>query len=163
MRRDWMVVALLLSLGLNLGLVLSSLLAHPKAGVPRAVAGGYGEGLEPLADELGLAAEKRQAFLARHRQFFAAARAPRERLRELRAELTRELFLEPAERQRINELVAATGTELARFEEELALLVLDIRAMLPAEKQAIYRRFLERLESTGQGASQPPGGQLRGQ
>lgn len=150
-RRRWLVMALLVSLGMNLGLVLSALLAPTKA---RAARGGASlaveTGVEKVADELGLTGAERRQFVERHRQFLDEARGPRERARRLRSELTQELFARPANQARIDELVAALGVELARFESDTARLVLEVQQLLPAERHPAYRRFLAGMKPDDQ-------------
>lgn len=160
MRRGGLVMALLLSVGINLGLVLSALLATARSSDSPAAAHSRppleGARLPRLADELALEGETRQRFITRHQRYFNEARQPRERLRELRAALSRELFAEPMDEARVDDLVKRISEELALFEQLTVGLVLDVRSLLPADRQATYRRFVERLRAGGSGTARPP-------
>lgn len=167
MRRAGLVMALLLSVGINLGLVLSALLATARSSDsrPASHSGTFIEGgrLPRLADELGLAGEGRQRFIARHQRYFNEARQPREKLRELRAALSQELFANPVDEAKVDALVKSIHQELTRFDELTVRLVLDVRLLLPADRQDTYRSFVDRLRASGPAASRLAGERARGE
>lgn len=162
MRRWWLAIALLLSVGLNLGLFASLVIQRLRPPLPRVERGGVAAirvGVERFADRLELDGETRRAFVERHERFFESAREPRQRLTRLRAELRRELTAEEPDRARTERLVDAAAATYAELERGLAGLVLDVRGLLSAGQQQQYLRFLERLRVfAGQGpaAGRPP-------
>lgn len=167
MRRWWLWIVLLLSVGLNLGLFASLVIQRLRPPMPRVERGGMlavRAGVERFADRLELEGEARRSFLERHRRFFESSREPFARLRRQRAELRQELTAAEPDRARAEQLIDEASTTYAELERELAGLVLDVRGLLSAGQQQQYLRFLERLRGfAGQGpaAGRPPLGERR--
>ena len=83
MTRPWLVLGLVLSLGVNVGLVGSMLLRERSAG---RMARDFGHGGDPgvrLADRLALEGEVRERFLARQRRLADEVRELRPRIGRL--------------------------------------------------------------------------------
>lgn len=184
MRRWWLALALLLSLGVNLG-ILGTLAVQrlrpepPAAGdpaarpetVPPRPEGAPGKPppeerpLPPpllrLTDRLGLEGEERERFLAVQRQFFVATSNERWRLAALHRELRRELFAAAPDRGRIEALLGEIGDTYAALEEAMAQNVLASREILDPEQE---RQFLELVRRLRAGQLRPPGqrGRQRG-
>lgn len=159
MKRGWLVVALLLSLGANLGL-LAGALARRRA-LDRWEAVRAGEARPPeavglrLAARLGLEAGERERFLAVQRRLVERTLDGRRRIAGLRTELRAELSAERPGRAELDALLAALAAEEAALDRAFAESVLESREVLGARRTADYLRFLERF-APGRGG--PPHG-----
>lgn len=160
MRRWWLVLALLLSVGINVG-ILSVLVVHrlrpprPPAPMPPVMTAG----VERFADHLGLAGEDRRRFVELQRGFFESTREGRERMERLRRQLRRELTARHPDRQRVAETLDELARTYAELEGAFARLVLDSRELLDPRQQREYLRFLARLRAGAGGVrpGPPPG------
>jgi hypothetical protein len=159
-RRWWLVIALLLSAGMNLGLLVALALSSPalaqqqqKAMRPAALGR-----LQQLADRLGLEGEVRQRFIQRQRQFFAETAGPRARLPEIRKQVRAELIRPHPDQQRIDELLREGSDLFLTLERSVAANVLETRQMLPPEAEPKYVDVISRLqlEAPGQLGRLPP-------
>jgi Spy/CpxP family protein refolding chaperone len=172
MKRWWVWVLLLLSLGVNVG-ILATLGAQrlrrpgpPAAEAPPAPAPAAPEPAAPspeppratvpaptfqgLADRLGLEGEARRRFLDIQRRAFETMRAERQRMLAARAALRRELTAAAPDRARIDSLLAEAGAAQAALERSLVSSLLESRALLDPEQQRLYLRFVEeRLRPAG--------------
>lgn len=139
MRRFWLIFALLLSLGINLGIFAAIALNRLRPPRPAAV------GIEQMAERLELAGEVRRTFVEHHRQFWDLREDTREKLAALRRELRAELL---AERPDLEKLEAAIrrSAELNR-EQEIAFahLVVETRRVLDPDQRRIYQSFIPQL------------------
>jgi hypothetical protein len=152
-RRWWLVIALVLSIGMNLGLLVALALSSPavlqrQQAAMRPAAPGR---LAQLADRLGIEGEVRQRFLQRQRRFFAETAAPRARLPEIRKEVRAELVRSQPDPARIDELLREASGIFLMLERELVANVLDSRRMLPPEAEARYVDLIKRLQLEGPG------------
>lgn len=158
MRRWWLVLALLLSLGINVG-ILAVLAIHrlrpPQP--PQPLAPVAAAGVERLADHLGLEGAERRRFVELQREFFDATRQRRERMVRLRRELARELTSRSPDRRRVEEILAELAGTYAEVEGAFAHLVLDSREVLDPRQQRQYLRFLGRLRAGAEGMRPGPG------
>lgn len=160
MRRWGLWIALLLSLGTNLGILLTLALGgdegpspSPPGGAverPRWPAGppgprGEGRLLGHLADRLDLEGETRERFLELQRQFFRQALETRRQGRVLQRELGRELVAEEPDRQRIDRLVGELAELHSTLDRALVTTVLDTRELLDPAAERQYAAFVERL------------------
>lgn len=146
MRRWWLTIALLLSLGVNAGILSVIVLARlfPER-PPLPAAPARGPGVERLADRLGLAGEPRRRFVELQERFLRDTRGQRERLAELRRELRREITGRRPDERRIDELLGELNAATAALDRALVGLVLDSRELLTWRQQREYFRFLGRL------------------
>jgi hypothetical protein len=144
-RRWWLTIALLLSLGVNAGILAVIVLGRllPERAAPRAAA--RGAGVERLADRLGLAGEERHRFVALQERFLLDTREQRQRLAGLRRELRRRLVERHPDERRIEELVGEMSAATSALDRALVRLVLDSRKLLGPRQQREYFRFLARL------------------
>lgn len=161
MRRWWLVVALLLSLGMNVGLLvavglrrlaqegrITAPLVNPGRVAPPAAR------LERMADRLELAGEERRRFLEIQRRFFETTWKERQTIAWLRRDLRRELTAPAPDRERIDEILAELGRHYASLERAIARTVLETREILDDQQERLYLRFLRRLRP---GAAPPSG------
>jgi len=185
MSRRWLGLLLLLSVGVNVGILSVLALerlragevatAAPPAGEPPAgppfdplpgvgAPGREGDGIPPalgwrlrqLSDRLGLEGEQAKEFLEIQRRFFLATRQRRARILDLQERFRRELGAPEPSRERVEALVGQLGEELAGLDAELASSVLETRTLLGPEKEQEYLRILARLRPGGPGVG--PGG-----
>ena len=160
MRRWWLVIALLLSIGMNVGLLAAMVLGSPGAAerqqaALRPAAPGR---LQQLANRLGLRGPMRRRFVERQRQFFADTAAPRARLPQLRRQVRAELLLPRPDRGQIDQLLRESAGLYLDLERAVVANVLDSRGLLGTEEE---RRYLElighlQLEGPGQMGRLPP-------
>ena len=145
MRRGWLAVALLLSLGVNLGLagaVLWRSRARPEARL--------GPGTEPggrLAGWVGVQGPAREEFLAVQRRLAETVVAERREMTRLRRELRAELLAESPERARLDSLLAELGERERTVDRAFVDSVLDSRRLLSGRARERYLRFVERFEA----------------
>lgn len=163
MKRWWLVIALLLSLGVNVG-VLAMITVHrlqpqqrfgPRPPTPQA-------GVDLLADRLGLDEPARSAFIDRQLEFFEQVQPLRQKLFALRHDLRDELTADQPDRQRVAELVDETAQTYGHVEEAVTLLVLDSRELLSPRQQRLYLHFVARLRDQELGTGGGPRGRHRG-
>jgi Spy/CpxP family protein refolding chaperone len=143
-RRWWLVVALLLSLGINAGVVGVLLIQRLRdRGRPPLPGPGFGMGRAPLlalADELRLSGEQRERFLQIQRSFFEQTLRDRQQLDEVRRDLRLEVLRRNPDRVRVDELLRQMSTLTGQLERAFVGNVLATREILTEEQQ---RRFLE--------------------
>lgn len=158
MKRWGLWIALLLSLGANLGILLTlaaggdSPAPAPPDSVerPRWPDGPPGPPderrlLGHLADRLGLEGETRERFQDLQRRFFQQALQTRRQGRELQRELGRELVAEEPDRDRIDQLVEELSELRHGLDRTLVDTVLDTRELLDPAAEREYAAFIERL------------------
>jgi hypothetical protein len=163
-KRWWVVIALLLSVGINIGLFAAILAARLKAPAraqaqaederqpqPPAV-----ERLRKLADRLGLQGEPRRRFLAYQRRFFLETASERRHLGAVNRELRLELISESPDRERIQQLTAESSELYRDLERALAGNVLESRKLLGPEQERIYLDLIRQLRP-GRTPLTPPG------
>jgi Spy/CpxP family protein refolding chaperone len=157
-KRWWLVLALLLSLGVNLG-ILAVLVLHrlrPPPPPPEMLPAPVLEaGVERLADRLGLTGDPRQRFVELQRGFFETTRRERQRMVELHQELRAELTSGDPDRQRVEAILGELGQGYSAVEGALARLILDSREVLDPRQQRQYLIFLSRLRGAGLERARP--------
>jgi len=150
------VIALLLSVGVNVGLVAAIVAGRFRAPAreerqPPPVAR-----LQRLADRLGLEGEARRRFVAYQRSFFEDTARDRRRLAEVNRELRAELVSPSPDPQRIEQLTAESSALYRTLERALAGNVLATRKLLAPDQERIYLRLIRQLRP-GRGPLSPPG------
>jgi len=145
-KRWWLVVALLLSLGVNLGLVGAAIVRQ------RAIAAWTGErppgGPEPgarLAERLRLDDAQREQFLGIQRRLVERVRDERRELGRLRRVLRDELIAPEPDRDRIDRLVDEIAERQLALDRAFVDHVLESRELLDGEQLERYLFFLERF------------------
>ncbi len=178
MRRWGLVLALLLSLGVNVGILatLATQRAREETTAPLPAPappaferrpvdgpaarllgpGGPQRRLQRLVEEMRLEGEEKRRFLQIQRRFFATSREERRALAELHRELRQELLAPAPRRARIDALVEQIGRSYAKLEGAMAANVVDSRAVLDGEQERLFLEFVRRLRA-GQGRRFPPG------
>ena len=175
MRRWGLVLALLLSLGVNVGILatLATQRGREEATAPLPPPppfdrrlddgparppgpGGPQRRLQRLVEEMRLEGEERRRFLQIQRRFFETSREERRVLAELHRELRQELLAPAPRRARIDALVEQIGRSYAKLEGAMAANVVDSRAVLDGEQERLFLEFVRRLRA-GQGRRFPPG------
>ncbi len=149
MKRAWLVILLLLSVGLNLGLILK-LARRGDADRPvthELSTGIATERLGRLADRFDLAGEERGRFIELHVEFLDTLREERGELEEVRRTLRVEMTATHPDQDRIEELVAASGRHLTALELALARTVLASRELLDGEAERHYLRLIAELRA----------------
>jgi len=165
MKRWWLWIALMLSLGVNVG-VLFMIAAHRRA--PQRYEENRGVDtqrrdeprlrheserlarrprLDALADRLRLRGESRERFLEAQRKLITEVTSSRVELATLRQELRLELISPAPDRQRISQILDQTGKATAALDGAFADNVLAVRRILGPRQQRAYFRFLSRLRT----------------
>ncbi len=153
MRRWWLVIALLLSIGMNVGLLAAMVLNGPGAsGRQQAALRPAAPGrLQQLANRLGLRGEMRRGFVERQRQFFAETAGPRARLPQLRRQVRAELTGPRPDRAEIDRLLRESAGLYLQLERSVVANVLDSRAVLGPAEERRYVELIGRLQLEGPG------------
>jgi Spy/CpxP family protein refolding chaperone len=154
-KRGWLVVALLLSLGVNLGLV--GVAVARRAGFERWERMQRGEAPPPealgrrLAERLGVPEARRERFLAIQRQLVERTVEVRREVMRVRLALRRELLAPQPDRARVDALLAELAEREAALNRAFVTSVLDSRELLAGRELELYLRFLERAGPGGFG------------
>ncbi len=174
MRRNWLFLALLLSVGINCGLLGMGILRHRLlAGSAASDRSDHADRFDHshraerppgrqgarLADRLELAGEERERFLALQRTLAETVHAGRLRIDEARQDMRRELISPQPDRVRIEALLAAIVREQETLDRALVENVLAARELLEGAAEREYLRFVERFGGAFAGGRPPgPGG-----
>lgn len=155
MRRWWLVIVLLLSVGLNLG-ILGAIVAarrgpRPEPREPRPAAEAMNPAADPLprlprlADRLGLEGEERRKFIDIQWDLFQKTARLRLQRGEVHRELKRELTGGEPDRQRVDQLLNESARIYRAMERALVDSVLASRGLLDPEQEREYLRFVGQL------------------
>ncbi len=147
MRRFWLGIALLLSLGVNAGVLATIGIQHlrgaqPAAPVEPPAGGGPGPSFQNLANRLRLEGEPRERFIAVQRRFFDTARTERQRLGRLRQELRAELVAGRSDRARAEAISRDLAETTGRLEQALVANILDSKEILTPDQQRQFLRLV---------------------
>ena len=171
-KRWWWMWVLMLSVGINIGVLVGW--AASKAKGERATAmveqtesepGGASEGVTGdlqrsdlgiaprrlerivgrMADELGLKGEKRESFLEIQREFFQRSVAGRDRLRAARAGLRRELTSASPDQARAEHWAGELGRSQSELEQAFIANYFATRELLDPEQDRKFRHFMGRI------------------
>ena len=174
MNKSWVWVLLLLSLGVNVGILATIGVARFR-GPERFGPGGidserfdsrqgdqspdqrmrrerFKPPLERMANALELEGEDRAEFLTLQEQFFQSMMQHRERLELTRRQLRNEVVSADPDRGKIDGLLEQLGSLHSRLERVLVDNVLKTRMLLDADQQQRYFQMLRRIrEATERG------------
>ncbi|MEZ5312197.1 MAG: periplasmic heavy metal sensor [Thermoanaerobaculia bacterium] len=156
MRRNWLVLALLLSLGINVGLVGVAWLRH--RGWSERFAGVRAIDRDPgvrLAERLGLEGEPRGRFLAIQRRLGVKLRELRPQLVTLEREVRQELAGAAPDRERIDALQRRIAEMNLELDRALAESVLASREVLSGRAERRYLFFIQQFPMRSE-AERPP-------
>jgi Spy/CpxP family protein refolding chaperone len=150
MKRAWIWVALLLSVGINIGILASLATSRYRHDTrfdrPRP------EGSPPfarVADYLELEGVTRDRFLVIQKELFETTRRQRQELESLRRELRGEAVSEDPDIDRIEQLLNEASEVGRSLDRAMVESVLETRRILSPEQQRRYLRVLERLRMGG--------------
>jgi len=158
MKPIWLWIALLLSVGVNLG-VLATIGTHRLREPARWDRGPREEGPPPVeraANHLGLEGEKRDAFVQIQTDFFQGMMESREELETLRRQLRRELMAENPDRAVVDGLIDEMGQAYSRLDRVFVDNVLESREILDSDQEKRYFEILERLQQRGRPGQRRP-------
>jgi hypothetical protein len=161
MRRWWLIIALLLSVGLNVGVLASIAARRVGKPEPREIQSPEiaraGRDLLPLlprlADRLRLEGEERRKFLDIQWNLFQETSRHRLRLGEVHREIRREIVRDEPDRQRIDRLLDESARIYLSLERSLVRNVLATRELLDPEQERQYMALIGRLRIAGAGAA----------
>lgn len=172
MRRWWLILALFLSVGVNVG-ILAALATRratrPERQPPPPVRDDPGpgpiEGQEPdghprasrLADRLGLEGEPRRQFLDLQQSFFEKTVRTRLHMVETQREVRRELTSPEPDRQKIDALLQDSSRDFLALEQALATNIVESRKLLDPEQEEEFLRVVARLRPQAGGFGPRPG------
>jgi Heavy-metal resistance len=164
LRRWWLVIALVLSVGINLGILVVVLAAHGGRGeerperrrTPAEVASDARPRTLRLADRLHLEDPARQRFIERHRGFFEETARLRQQMSDLHRQLRHEMTQPQADPVKIEQLQRSAAETYMALERQLASVVSDTRKMLTPPQEKSYLGIISRLGSDGFGFFSPP-------
>ncbi len=160
MKRWWLMIALLLSVGINVG-ILATLAFQSRSpdkdavveappGKPDRSAESPREELQPriirrMADELRLEGEKRAAFTQIQRTFFEQTLAARSRMARLQREIRAEVTATDPDRDALDQLLVELSAAHTDLERAFVTNLLDSRELLDGEQERRFMHFLRRI------------------
>jgi len=158
-RRWWVVIALLLSLGVNLGLVAAvatrRIAARPERPGPQEMGGEPLPRFRRLADHLGLEGDQRRQFLDLQRQLFEETVRVRMRQAESQREVRRELVSREPDQERIDALLQQSARDFLTLEQALAKNIAATREILSPGQEREYLQIISRMRPPGAGGFGP--------
>ena len=162
MKRGWVWVALLLSVGINIG-VLATIgvsRARAKAGLERPRDRGGSPPVERLATHLDLDGEARDQFLDIQQTLFRSMQQHQGSLQELRTEIRREIMSDLPDPLNVDRLLGEVGAIHMDLDRAMVESVSATRKILTPEQQKRYFEVLERWQGASRrfaGRGGPPG------
>jgi Heavy-metal resistance len=170
-RRWWLVIALLLSVGINIGLLAAVIVRRldvraagekERPGPPEAgVSGDPLPRVVRLADHLELEGEPRRRFIDLQVRFFQETLRLRLEMGELRRELRRELVSRDPDPERVERLTRESSRIHLALEVATTRNVLATREILDPRQERQYLRILSRLRPAGPRGLLGPGPERR--
>lgn len=158
MKRWWLVLALLLSLGVNAGILATLAVSRLRpAAAQKAAQVPQEKRLARLADRLKLAGDERQRFLALQRQFFDNTARDRKRLQQILRQVRRELISAHPDSERIEQLLQESSRLYLGIERAVTANVLATRKILKPEQEAIFLDLIEKMRPGQGGPFNQPG------
>lgn len=163
MKRWGLTLALVLSLGMNAG-ILAMLAVHRlgrTAPEPPQMQGMPQQHLDQLADWLRLEGDERQRFLELQQRFFRGMQENSQEIHGLHDRLRREVTSRRPDRGQVDEIVELLGARFEARERLMVDTVLDSRQLLDRRQQLQYQMFFARaLRRMMAGDGQGPEGEF---
>ncbi len=172
MKRNLLFLALLLSVGINCGLLGMGIARHRMLGMIGMTAAAREADFRPpgaagsdprdgrdgarLADRLELSGETREGFLRLQRELADRVHAGRRQIDEARRDLRQELTSKTPDRARVESLLAGIAREQDALDRALVANVYAARELLDGPAEREYLRFVERFGAAVAGP-RPPG------
>lgn len=156
MRRQGIFLALLLSLGVNCGLVGMGIARHRMEVQRERDFRPPGREGARLADRLALAGEARESFLRLQRELGERVHAGRRQIDEARRDLRRELTSPEPDRERVEGLLGDLNRAQDALDRAFVDNILAAREVLDGRAEREYLRFVERFGAAVAGP-RPPG------
>ena len=169
MKRWWLVIVLLLSLGLNVGILAAVAVRRLGPGGPGGKAAGAANQPDPLpklpqlANRLGLEGEERRKFLDIQWNLYQETSHLRLQLGETHRNLRHELIQPQPDRARVDSLLEDSSRTYLALEKSLVSNVLATRDLLGPEKEKQYLRLIGQLRIPNPGGFGPNAGLGGGQ
>ena len=174
MNKSWLWVLLVLSLGINVGILATIGVSRLKGPsrfedrpIPQLSTGNGPEQrvsppIERMADALRLDGELRTEFIAGQREFFESMITQRRELGEIRRSLRTEMMADNPDGERINGLLAQVGVAHTNLDRLMVDNVLRNRELLDPDQQQRYFHLLRRVreaisEGERRGRERAPG------
>jgi hypothetical protein len=165
MKRWWLVIVLLLSLGLNVG-ILAAVAARRlgPGGAGAKAPGAANQSPDPLprlpqlANRLGLEGEERRKFLDIQWNLYQETSHLRLQLGETHRNLRHELIQPQPDRARVDALLEESSRTYLALEKSLVANVLATRDLLGPEKEKQYLRLIGQLRIPNPGGFGPNAG-----
>ena len=174
MRRWWIVIALLLSVGVNVGILAALATRHatrperqpppppraeepPPPGPEETGQEGGPPRASRLADRLGLEGEPRRRFLAVQQRFFERTVSLRFHMTETQREVRRELMSPEPDRRKIDALLQDSARDFLALEQALATNVVESRQLLDPQQEEEFLRVVASLRPQAAGFGPRPG------
>ncbi len=164
MKRWWLLIALLLSVGINAGILATLAFQALSPGDRPATGTASGEpvvdgpplerlpreGRQPpvvrrMADELGLEGEKREAFIVIQEAFFEQTLDARARMARLQRAIRREVTSQDPDREKADQLLVELSAAHTDLERAFVTNLLDSRELLDGEQERRFMHFLRRM------------------
>lgn len=159
MKRGWLWVALLLSLGVNIGVLATIGVARLRVKERWERAHDHRPPpFERLAEHLRLEGEQRQRFIDIHRALFETTQRQRQELEEVRSRLRLEVMGRSPDAARVDQLLAEAAAVNQTLDRAMIESVLATREILDAEQQRRYFRVMERVRQAGRPFEHPSRG-----
>lgn len=165
MKRWWLVIVLLLSLGLNVG-ILAAVAARRlgPGGAGAKAAGAANQPPDPLprlpqlANRLGLEGEERRKFLDIQWNLYQETSHLRLQLGEIHRNLRHELIQPQPDKARVDALLEESSHTYLALEKSLVNNVLATRDLLGSDKEKQYLRLIGQLRIPNPGGFGPNAG-----
>lgn len=157
MKKPWLMIALLLSVGINIGVLATIGIARARD--PRPMRAGHerpdrpgrepGAMMERIVRGLELEGEARDRFVEQHQRFFESLQGTQREMMRNRHELRSEIGSREPDRERIDALLAESARLQAELDRAFVDNVLATREMLTPRQQRAYLGILGRLRDRG--------------
>lgn len=154
MKRWWLVIALLLSVGVNIGLLAHRALRSAEADEASFSSESESESRDlPLifrrvANEMRLRGEIRRRFFEMQLEFLNQTRVGRQVVSSLQTELRRELVARDPDRELIDRKLEALAAAHFHLEKIFVDHLLDTREILEPRQERLFMRFMQRVRQS---------------